>query len=123
LAALATRNLTARFGGKPLQLLESVTIPTTSTTKIATTATAARTLLTRPRDIDREGATGQFLGIQRINGFLRFRRRAHGNEPKSTGTSRCAVHHQVTEHGKLLLMAPAKDRAATLGLRCAMDAE
>jgi gamma-glutamyl hercynylcysteine S-oxide synthase len=28
-----------------------------------------------------------------------------------------------TEHGKLLLMAPAKDRAATLGFRCAMDAE
>jgi formylglycine-generating enzyme required for sulfatase activity len=30
---------------------------------------------------------------------------------------------KLTEHGKLLLMAPAKDRAATLGFRCAMDAE
>jgi formylglycine-generating enzyme required for sulfatase activity len=30
---------------------------------------------------------------------------------------------RLTEHGKLLLMAPSKDRAATLGFRCAMDAE
>jgi formylglycine-generating enzyme required for sulfatase activity len=30
---------------------------------------------------------------------------------------------RLTEHGKLLLMAPAKDRAATLGFRCVMDAE
>lgn len=27
------------------------------------------------------------------------------------------------EHGKLLLMAPAKDRAGTLGFRCASDIE
>jgi hypothetical protein len=55
-----------RFGGKPLQLLESVTISTAATTKIATTATATRTLLTRPREINREGATGQFLAIERL---------------------------------------------------------
>lgn len=30
---------------------------------------------------------------------------------------------KLTEHGKLLLMAPSKDRAATLGFRCLMDAE
>ena len=30
---------------------------------------------------------------------------------------------RLTEHGKLLLMAPSKDRAATLGFRCVMDAE
>jgi len=30
---------------------------------------------------------------------------------------------RLTEHDKLLLMAPAKDRAATLGFRCVMDAE
>jgi formylglycine-generating enzyme required for sulfatase activity len=30
---------------------------------------------------------------------------------------------RLAEHGKLLLMAPSKDRAATLGFRCAMDAE
>jgi hypothetical protein len=29
---------------------------------------------------------------------------------------------RLTEHGKLLLMAPCKDRAATLGFRCVMDA-
>jgi hypothetical protein len=83
------------FVGKPLQLLESVRISTTATTKIATTATATRTLLARSREIYRDGATGQCLAIQRINGFLRVRRRAQGNEPKSTGTSRFAVHHQV----------------------------
>src|SRR5881392_74488 len=49
--------------------------------------------LARPREIDREGATGQFLAIQRINRFLRFVRCAHGNEAKPTGTSRFAVHH------------------------------
>lgn len=27
------------------------------------------------------------------------------------------------EHGKLLLMAPSKDRAGTLGFRCVQDAE
>ena len=27
-----------------------------------------------------------------------------------------------THHGKLLLMAPSKDRAATLGFRCVVDA-
>jgi gamma-glutamyl hercynylcysteine S-oxide synthase len=30
---------------------------------------------------------------------------------------------KLVEHGKLLLMAPSKDRAATLGFRCVMDAE
>ena len=30
---------------------------------------------------------------------------------------------RLTEHGKLLLMSPSKDRAATLGFRCAMDAD
>lgn len=29
---------------------------------------------------------------------------------------------RLTEHGKLLLMVPCKDRAATLGFRCVMDA-
>jgi iron(II)-dependent oxidoreductase len=31
--------------------------------------------------------------------------------------------YRLDEHGKYLLMAPSKDRAATLGFRCAMDAE
>ncbi len=30
---------------------------------------------------------------------------------------------RLDEHGKLLLMAPSKDRAGTLGFRCVMDAE
>ena len=30
---------------------------------------------------------------------------------------------RLADHGKLLLMAPSKDRAATLGFRCVMDAE
>jgi formylglycine-generating enzyme required for sulfatase activity len=30
---------------------------------------------------------------------------------------------RLSEHGKLLLMAPSKDRAATLGFRCVMDAD
>ena len=29
--------------------------------------------------------------------------------------------YRLTEHGKYLLMAPAKDRAATLGVRCVLD--
>jgi iron(II)-dependent oxidoreductase len=31
--------------------------------------------------------------------------------------------YRLDEHGKLLLMAPSKDRAATLGFRCVRDAE
>ena len=31
--------------------------------------------------------------------------------------------YRLTEHGKLLLMAPGKDRAGTLGFRCVVDAE
>lgn len=31
--------------------------------------------------------------------------------------------YKLTEHGKYLLMAPSKDRAGTMGFRCAMDAE
>jgi formylglycine-generating enzyme required for sulfatase activity len=31
--------------------------------------------------------------------------------------------YELDEHGKLLLMAPSKDRAATLGFRCVKDAE
>jgi gamma-glutamyl hercynylcysteine S-oxide synthase len=31
--------------------------------------------------------------------------------------------YRLNEHGKYLLMAPSKDRAGTLGFRCAMDAE
>jgi len=31
--------------------------------------------------------------------------------------------YKLNEHGKYLLMAPSKDRAGTLGFRCAMDAE
>ena len=31
--------------------------------------------------------------------------------------------YRLNEHGKLLLMAPGKDRAATLGFRCVVDAE
>ena len=31
--------------------------------------------------------------------------------------------YKLTEHGKLLLMAPCKDRAGTLGFRCVVDAE
>jgi gamma-glutamyl hercynylcysteine S-oxide synthase len=30
--------------------------------------------------------------------------------------------YKLTEHGKLLLMAPGKDRAGTLGFRCVVDA-
>jgi hypothetical protein len=30
--------------------------------------------------------------------------------------------YRLTEHGKLLLMAPSKDRAGTLGFRCVVDA-
>jgi formylglycine-generating enzyme required for sulfatase activity len=29
----------------------------------------------------------------------------------------------LTEHGKLLMMAPSLDRSATLGFRCAQDAQ
>jgi len=29
---------------------------------------------------------------------------------------------RLTEHGKLPLMAPGKDRAGTLGFRCVVDA-
>ena len=29
----------------------------------------------------------------------------------------------MIEHGKLLMMAPSYDRAATLGFRCVVDAE
>jgi len=29
--------------------------------------------------------------------------------------------YKLNEHGKYLLMAPSKDRAGTLGFRCAMD--
>ena len=31
--------------------------------------------------------------------------------------------YKLNEHGKYLLMAPSKDRAGTLGFRCAVDAE
>jgi formylglycine-generating enzyme required for sulfatase activity len=31
--------------------------------------------------------------------------------------------YKLSEHGKLLLMAPSKDRAATLGFRCAVDSQ
>ena len=31
--------------------------------------------------------------------------------------------YKLSEHGKYLLMAPSKDRAGTLGFRCAMDSE
>jgi formylglycine-generating enzyme required for sulfatase activity len=31
--------------------------------------------------------------------------------------------YRLTEHGKYLLMAPSKDRAGTLGFRCALDAD
>jgi iron(II)-dependent oxidoreductase len=31
--------------------------------------------------------------------------------------------YRLTEHGKLLLMAPSKDRAGTLGFRCVVDAQ
>jgi hypothetical protein len=31
--------------------------------------------------------------------------------------------YKLTEHGKLLLMAPGKDRAGTLGFRCVVDAQ
>ncbi len=31
--------------------------------------------------------------------------------------------YRLTEHGKLLLMAPGKDRAGTLGFRCVVDAQ
>jgi iron(II)-dependent oxidoreductase len=31
--------------------------------------------------------------------------------------------YRLTEHGKYLLMAPSKDRAATLGFRCVVDAQ
>ncbi len=31
--------------------------------------------------------------------------------------------YKAEEHGKLLLMAPSKDRVGTLGFRCASDAE
>jgi len=31
--------------------------------------------------------------------------------------------YKLNEHGKLLLMAPSKDRAATLGFRCVADAQ
>jgi formylglycine-generating enzyme required for sulfatase activity len=29
---------------------------------------------------------------------------------------------QLTEHGKLLLLAPSKDRSGTVGFRCVVDA-
>ncbi|MGH7968924.1 MAG: SUMF1/EgtB/PvdO family nonheme iron enzyme, partial [Limisphaerales bacterium] len=31
--------------------------------------------------------------------------------------------YKLNEHGKLLLMAPCKDRAGTLGFRCVVDGE
>ena len=31
--------------------------------------------------------------------------------------------YKLNEHGKYLLIAPSKDRAATLGFRCVVDAQ
>jgi hypothetical protein len=68
-----------------------------STTTAAATATAAagRTLFTRTSDVDREGATVEFLAVEGVNGLLGFIGVGHGDETEATGATGHLVHHQV----------------------------
>src|SRR5689334_1052039 len=70
---------------------------TTAATEIPPRAAAAagRAILTRAGNVDRQGATGQFLAVQRVNGLLGFLRGGHGNEGETPGTAGGPVHHEV----------------------------
>ena len=73
-----------------------VAIPTATTTVFTTTATsAARTFFARLGDVDREGATVNFLAVQGRDGLLGFFGGAHGHETKAAGAIGHAIHHQV----------------------------
>jgi hypothetical protein len=61
----------------------------------ATAATAARTLFTRARNVDRERASVQLLAVHGINGFLRFLRGPHGYEREAARAAAHPIHHQV----------------------------
>jgi hypothetical protein len=84
----------------------SVTIPpaaitaaaTATATTAVTTTTAAGTrgaFFTRASDVDRQGTAADFFPVQRGERGLGFLIRGHGDETKSAGTARGAIHHQV----------------------------
>ena len=90
---------------RPLQTLESVTISTTATAATTTTVTAATTtttwtLLARPCKVNGQCPATQFFAIQRIDGFLRFLRRTHGDETEPTRAAGGTIHHQVGFHDR-----------------------
>src|SRR5665213_2714043 len=64
-------------------------------TTTATAATAGRAFFTRLGNVDRQSAAIQLRAVQGGNGFLRFFRRAHGDETETARTAAHAVHHQV----------------------------
>ena len=81
----------------------------------------------RSEPVRRDGSGRQRLAVDR-----RIHRRSHARRHSCAAAAtisrkdRCGISRrrtQLDEHGKLLLMAPSKDRAATLGFRCVRDAE
>jgi hypothetical protein len=92
-----TRNYTARLIAIATTAAAATTATTAviTTTTTATAATAARTFFTGLGNVDCECATAKVFAVQRVDGFLRLFRRAHGDETKTARTASGAIHHQV----------------------------
>ncbi len=99
--SVTTAAIAAAVTTTPAATATTATAVFTTRATVATTATTAGwTFFTRTCYVDRQGATVEFLAVQGINGLLRFFGAAHGDERKSTGATRHAIHHQVGFHDR-----------------------
>jgi formylglycine-generating enzyme required for sulfatase activity len=89
-----------------------------------------------PDDVDAHPAGGSPFGVMDLAGNVWQWTDEYVDEHTRAGILRGGSYYQpqgskwyfpntdkLTEHGKLLLMAPSKDRAGTVGFRCVVDRE
>ncbi len=94
-ATVTTAETTTATAAAFATTVTAATTATALTTAAETTTAARRTFFTRTGDVDSQIATIDILAVQGLDsGFSRFRG-FHGDEGKTTRTTRELVHHQV----------------------------
>src|SRR5438105_543750 len=94
-AATAVAAATGAATAAATAIAATTTAVAATTGAAAATTEAARTLFTRTRFVDDEGAAVEGLAVHAVDGRLGFGVRAHLHEAEALGAAGIAVHHDL----------------------------